>query len=63
MIRRQSSRVGQRFFTLLTTAGRVCSFSRLRRISATPNMPTATDTKSMPPYSSRWPNTKRGVPV
>ncbi|GAB3960102.1 hypothetical protein GCM10027614_81040 [Micromonospora vulcania] len=62
-VRRRSARVGQRFVTLLMTAVRVCSFSRFRRISATPNMPTATDTKSMPPYSSRWSKTNRGVPV
>ena len=45
----RSSRVGQRFFTLLIDRRRgSVSFSRLRRISATPNMPTATETKSMP---------------
>jgi hypothetical protein len=48
-IRRRSSFVGHRLRTLLITAARVSSFSRLRSISATPKRPTATDTKSIPP--------------
>ena len=59
----ESSRVSHRFLTVLISTERVSSSSRLRRISATPNMPTATETKLMPEYSSRAPKVKRGVPV
>ena len=63
MIERNSFMVSHRFWTFLTMTVRVCSVSRFRRISATPNMPTATETKLMPPYISRTPNVNRGVPV
>ena len=48
VMRRKSSRVSQRFDTRLTITSRPRSFSRFRRISETPKMPTATETKLMP---------------
>jgi hypothetical protein len=47
-IRRRSARDGITFRTFSTMTVRPRSSSRLRRISATPNMPTATDTKLIP---------------
>lgn len=58
-IRRQSSRLGIRFVTLLTKTERSLSFSRLRMISPTPNMPIATVTKPIPSASSGMPKVKR----
>ncbi|MCY1545941.1 hypothetical protein D9M68_819110 [compost metagenome] len=63
VMRLRSSRVSQRFLTVLTPTSRPRSFSRLRRISAMPKMPTATATKLSPPNNSRMPKVKRGVPV
>ena len=62
VMRRKSSRVGNRPLTFLISTARSCSFSRLRRISATPNTPTATATKFSPSAYSRMPSVKRGVP-
>ena len=58
---RASSRVSHRPLTFLVTSLGVCRCSRLRMISATPNMPTASETKSRPPYSSRTPKVNRGT--
>ena len=60
---RTSSRVSHRFLTVLIDDGARRSPSRLRRISAMPKMPTATDTKLIPENNSRAPKVKRGVPV
>ena len=62
-MRLKSSFVSQRFSTFFTSSVRVFSSSRLRRISATPKTPTATETKLMPLYSSKNPKVKRGWPL
>ncbi|MCY1238624.1 hypothetical protein D9M72_513740 [compost metagenome] len=62
-MRLKSSRVGIRSVTLAISTSRVRSFSRLRRISAMPNTPTARATKFRPSEYSRIPSVKRGVPV
>ena len=64
VIRRASSRLSHRFSTFFVTRlSERSRRSRLRMISARPNRPTAIDTKSRPPYSSRTPNVNRGVPM
>ena len=62
-MRRKSSLVSHRPWTFLVTRLGLIRCSRLRMISARPKRPTARDTKSSPPYSSRTPNVKRGTPV
>jgi hypothetical protein len=62
-ILRKSSLLSQRFSTFLTITLRVTSVSRLRRISAMPKSPTASETNCRPWKSSGTPKVNRGVPV
>ena len=61
--RRKSSLVSHSPLTLLTITLRVCSCSRFRMISPSPNTPIASATKLSPSAISGRSKVKRGVPV